>query len=284
MNITKLSMIAFAMTSLIAMSDDISVSGKELLSALDDATASQVEEGTTAPLTKKSSSFYDIFIKDRLTVGAAYSTHKLTNGRREFDEQRIHNFVGALNVLEETEKTQTQPVVSYRIHDFLLLSASRGEYEYQTHNATDDLGDGIATLSGPVFTAELTYPLLSKRIFPHVGFGYSPIKTDFIEDSWWGFGYTSPKNWEYYGGEYKRNPKGNERYIDIDDVKAKIFTCGVAVRPIRNLQIDFSYQEFEADPACSFGYIYKNGFKGKELDGDFNFAHKAYLVSLSFVF
>lgn len=229
-------------------------------------------------------SFYNRWIKGKLAIGLSYSVFTLSDGERLAD--RDDAFIGNVNELLDANNKNFQPSLSYQVCDYLLVGVSYSHIEARTMNFNNSLSDGNAILSGPVFTAELSYPLFEKRIIPHAGFGTAILKGDFEEDTWWYLGYSSPDSWEYYSRPTAKTRLGYYRYIDVEDASSTFFSIGVAVRPFSHMQFDISYRKVDLNPTCEFGYDYtpSKGEKDKHHDGDFDMSGGFWIFSLSYVF
>ena len=224
------------------------------------------------------------WIQGRLAIGLLYSTFSLTHGDRPAN--REEDFLGNINELNADHKNNFAPFVSYRPIDYLALGLSYAHIEASTKNFNNHLGDGNAILKGPVFTAELAYPCLNKRLIPHAGIGFAMLSGDFQEDTWWHLGYANPKAWESYGSPSTRTMQNYYRYIDVDDESALYFTAGLSYRPFRHLLLDVSYRALDLDPSCEFGYDYGPDRGGKEVlnEGDFDMSCRCWLFSIGYVF
>lgn len=229
-------------------------------------------------------SFYDRWISGKLSIGMSYSVFSLSAGERPAN--REDDFIGNVNLLLDNNEQNFIPTISYQLCDYLLIGASYCQIEARTMNFNNYLSDGNAILKGPVFTIELSYPLLKKRIIPHAGLGVAILKGDFEEDTWWRLGYSSPESWDYYSRPTSKTRTGYYRYIDVEDASSNFFSVGIAFRPISHMQFDVSYRKLSLNPNCEFGYDYSpsKGEKDKHHDGDFDMSGGCWLLSLSYVF
>lgn len=252
--------------------------------SLQSLNSTEVLLGDTPHEISETKKFYNQWIKGKLSIGVSYSVFTLSAGERPAN--REDDFLGNINELHDANNKNYQPSLSYQVCDYFLVGVSYCHIEARTMNFNNSLSDGNAILSGPIFTAELSYPLFERRIIPHAGFGVAILKGDFEEDTWWNLGYSSPKSWEYYSSPTTETRQGYYRYIDVDDESAVFFAIGLAVRPIPNIQFDVSYRKLNLNPYCEFGYDYSpsKGIKDKHRDGDFDLSGGCWIFSLSYVF
>ncbi len=226
-------------------------------------------------------SFYDGWIKGRLSIGVTYSKFSLSDANRPAVPGQT--FIGFVNELNEESANTFYPLIEYMVCDYLSVGASYMKIEASTLNYNNHLGDGTAIMEGPVVSADLTYPLLNGMLSPHIGVGMALLSGDFEEDTWWGLGYSSPSSWQYFGSPTTKKRGNYSRYVDVDDEVAPYFTIGVSYTPFSHLKLDVSYRRISVDPDCQFGYNY-SGKKEQHSTGDFDLSGGFWLLSGSYVF
>lgn len=228
-------------------------------------------------------SFYEKWIKGRLSLGLTYSIFSLSEGNRPANREQ--DFLGNVNELTEYHPMRFAPVLEYKVCDYLSLSATFMHISICTMNFNNHLGDGVGTLEGPALGVDLTYPLFDGKVYPHAGIGVAFLAGDFEEDTWWHLGYSNPESRAASRHPNKRHGK-YYRYIDVDDAVEPYYTFGVSYLPHPHVKLDVSYRRICVDPDCEFGYDYTptGGVKDKHSDGDFDMSGGFWLFSVSYVF
>ena len=236
-------------------------------------------------------SFYDVWIRDRLTVGLAVSWNKLTDADRPRDLTRTKTFLGFINRLELENEIGWTPVVSWLASDYVRLGLSWQRVEARTWNFprppyTESHTDGIASSSGPAFSVEGCYPTEDGVWRPHAGVEIGFFRGGFDADNgWWRYGYPSKAEWEASGRSKSPSDGRNYRYIDVDDAIGWSLSAGIACRPHPRLELDLSIRQTWLEPDCEFGYENaRNGRRAKERGGEFTFDSFSVAFSASYVF
>jgi hypothetical protein len=227
--------------------------------------------------------YYEMLVMDRLSIGLAFSMFNLTDGARPPDVE--NDFLGNINKLSDTHSNHLFPIIEYQAFDYLSFGLTYMDVEAGTMNFNNGEGDGTAILKGPVITADLTYPLLDRCVWPHIGSGIAFLSGDFEEETWWHLGYSSPETWKDFGRPTREPLRGRYREIAVDDQTKAFFTIGVSFRPHPRLKLDLSYRRISLDPGCSFAYSYR-GERRREVmsHGDFDMSGDLWLFSASYVF
>lgn len=226
--------------------------------------------------------FFENWIRDRLSVGLAFSMFRLSDGDRPAN--RDEDFLGNVNELDDSHANRLAPVIEYQALDYLCIGLTYMQVEARTLNFNNGQGDGTAILKGPVITADLTYPFWERRIWPHVGSGVAFLSGDFEEYTWWHLGYSSPSAWEYYGSPTDKLRAGHYRDIEVDDQTKAFFTVGVSFRPYPRVKLDVSYRQISLDPDCNFAYSYPGRGRAIRNYGDFDMSGRFWLFSVSYIF
>ncbi len=230
-------------------------------------------------------SFYDVWIKDRLSVGLGFSYAVLTDSERPKDAPNHATFVGFVWKLEDTDQVGVVPEIRFWAseHFRLVLTMDRVSGRTRNYNLMKH-SDGDVDLRGPQFLVEVFYPLCEETVFLHAGAGVVYDFADFTEVRWWKLGYGSEASWEEYGRP-RKSRQGYFREIHVDDAFGGTLAAGVSWRPTPRFELDCSVRHTWVDPDCQFGYYYggNRGFE-KHQDGDFELNHLSVVLTGSYVF
>ena len=239
----------------------------------------------------REASFYDVWIRDRLSVGLALSHVRLTDGDRPADLSCRRTFLGYINELDEKDEWTWAPSLSWLASDFVRLGLTWQSVEARTMNCNVNaetgrsMSDGAVSASGPLLLVEGAYPLEGGVWRPHAGVGLGWYAGDFDEDAWWGLGYAGPKSWESAGKPGNKTAAGRHRYIDVDDAFGLSLSAGVAWRPVPELELDLSLRHTWLEPDCKFGYRdAKTGRRDVQSSGEFTLDFLAVVLTASYVF
>ena len=224
-------------------------------------------------------SFYNTWIKHRLSAGLSFSYMGLTDAERN----KSHTFLGNITKLKLDDEFMVVPDIKYDLCDYLQLGISYSYMKIGTYNWNNGLGDGYARMQGPTVRLEFEYPMCEYRFFPHLGFGVAFLNCEFVEDANWRLGYSNYEAWAARGFT-SRTAFGKFRDIEIDDVVAPMWTVGASYRLHPNLELDLSFRMMYADPDCEFGYINGRGVFGRQASGDFEINNYSILFTTSYVF
>ncbi len=228
-------------------------------------------------------SFYDTWLRGRLSIGLKYSSATLTKADRPADPTNTKTFIGNVNQLEE-ENPYYAPVVEYALCDYVRLEVSYYKVSARTRNFNhNQTSDGIVTMSGPYLGLKLQVPLWERRIFPYFSIGEALLHGDFDEDDWWYYGWSMPEDWET-AGKPTGMRGGHTREIHVEDCNTFIWGFGLAVRPIPNLELEAFYTSGDPSADNEFGYGYANKPFDKHKDGDFTLDNHMWGFCAKFVF
>ena len=251
--------------------------------AADAADAAEPAPAPAVPL--RAETFYDQWIKDRLTVGLGVSWTTLTDAKRPKDEDRKKTFVGYVWKLEDVDQVGVLAELRYWAAPNFRVSLGIDRVSGRTRNFNlAKHSDGVAELVGPQLLVEGLFPLCDDTVFLHAGGGVVYDFADFDEVAWWHLGYASEAAWNDYG----RTGKTRQNYfreIRVDDAFGWTLAAGVSWRPAPRAEIDLSVRHTWIEPDCTFGYDYgkRKGFKPL-LDGDFTLDHLSVALTASYVF
>ena len=127
----------------------------------------------------RTESFYDTWLKDRLSVGLGLSYATLTDAKRPKDVENGRTFVGYVWKLEDTDRIGVVPELRYWASDYVRLVLSTDRVSGRTRNYNlEKHSDGDVDLWGPQLLVEGLYPLCDETVFLHAGAG---IVYDFAE-------------------------------------------------------------------------------------------------------
>ena len=229
-------------------------------------------------------SFYDAWLKDRLSVGLSLSYSKLTDATRPKDRDGGKTFVGYVWKLEDTDEVHVLPTVSYWAAPYLRLSLFWNSVAGHTRNYNLQLhSDGDVTAEGPALLVEGLYPICGDTVFLHAGVGLTYAFCDFDEDTWWHLGYGSYDSWVNSFNKRNHVRSDHFREIEVDDAVGYLVSAGVSWRPIARAEIDLSVRHVWLDPDCDFGYRYTSR-RETLLTGDFELNHLSVVLTGSYVF
>jgi hypothetical protein len=233
----------------------------------------------------RSESFYDTWIKDRLSIGLGISWSALTDAKRPKDEERRRTFVGYIWKLEDEDQAGVVPEIRYWATPYLRLTLSADRVSGRTRNFNlEKHSDGVAELWGPQLLVEGLYPMCDETVFLHAGAGVCYDFADFEEIAWWHLGYSSEAAWNEMG----RTGKTRQNYfreIRVDDAFGWTISAGVSWRPDPRFELDLSLRHTWIEPDCRFGYDYgkQKGFVSQQ-EGDFTLDHLSVVLTGSYVF
>ena len=241
---------------------------------------------TSAPsavlLPRQEDSFYDVWIRDRLSIGIGFSVSTLTKNHRPQDRDAHRTFVGYVNKLEDERPVRFTADVSYWTARHLMLGLSFDRVGGQTRNYNNHRSDGCLELWGPVLYADVVFPCLNDTLFPHFGAGIVYGVADFEEEKWWHLGYSNP---EEYAAAGRSDKTKNNRYreIRVDDGFGLILQGGIAWRPVEHVQFGLTLRQTFLSCDAEFGYRGNHGFH-REMSGDFDLDNFSAVVTVAYVF
>ena len=232
----------------------------------------------------RTESFYDTWLKDRLSIGLGLSHSTLTDAKRPKDFESGQTFVGFVWKLEDKDQIGIVPELRYRAADNLRIVLAMDRVVGRTRNYNQRKhSDGDVTVWGPQLLVEGLYPLCDDTVFLHAGAGIVYDFADFNEVKWWKLGYSSNESWTYYG----RTNKARQSYyreIHVDDSFGWSVAAGCSWRPSPRFELDLSLRHTWLEPDCQFGYSYKRKGFEKHQDGDFTLDHLSVVLTGSYVF
>lgn len=254
----------------------------EAQASVEDAELSVAEK---YPLPLEERSFFDRYIRDRLSVGVTVVSASLSDAERAEDKGGGQTFVGFIYKLEDVDKTTVVPTVSYWVPEcWLRFTFSWDSISGRTRNYNKARhSDGVVKTDGPVFMLEAVLPLFDNRLLLHAGAGVVVAKSDFEEVTWWNLGFSSEESWKARGAPTSGSERTRYREIQVDDVTAPIFSGGVAWRIFERLELDVSARYVKMEPDCEFGYSHGGHFSASE-GGEFTLDHTSVAATVSYVF
>ena len=230
-------------------------------------------------------SVFDVWIRERLTIGLTASWGKLTDRKRPKDVMGGRTFVGYVWKLEDADQTGLLPEIHYWAAPFARVSLGMDRIVGRTRNYNlEKHSDGDAELKGPQLLVEGLYPLRDDTVLLHAGGGIVYDFADFSEVAWWHLGYASEASWKRLGRP-RTSRTGYYREIRVDDAFGWTLAAGAAWRPHPNFEVDFSLRHTWIDPDCQFGYNHggRIGFR-RDQSGDFALDHFTVALTGSYVF
>ena len=230
-----------------------------------------------------STSFYDDWIADRLTIGLRISSNRLTDGKRPANYEE--DFLGAIYHLDNANDTIVWPEVRYWAVRYVRLSFGWNSVAGRTRNfnTPNHHSDGKATLKGPVFMAEAVYPMLDDTLFLYAGGGFMYGRGGFGHVTWWHLGYSDEESWRSVGAPKNERRGRYYRQINVENEWGTVLSCGVAWRPVDRFELDFSVRKIWIEPDCSWGYARGNDFDEQQ-SNVFTLDHLQFGMTLSYVF
>jgi len=225
--------------------------------------------------------FYDTLIKNRLSVGARYTSFDFEDTIRPEDESRTETYLGYINTLEHDEDSSTVWVVGYEVCRYLALEYSQDEVSARTRNFNNLESDGVVKMSGPIYVATLRIPLRDWLV-PYVGIGYAPWKAEFDHEEWWMMGYSSEESYIKQGRPTTPS-HGHRRLILVEDDTSRFYVFGVSVRLLRHVELDVMMRKLELTSKAGFYHEY-NGQPFLSREGAFPMDHTSYGFALKAVF
>lgn len=234
------------------------------------------------PVPLREESFYDVWIRDRLSIGIGVSVATLTKNHRPQDRDAHRTFVGYVNKLENDHPVRMTADLSYWASRHLRFGLTLDRAGARTRNYNNHRSDGVLDVWGPALYGEIVLPCLDDTLLPHFGGGVVYGFSDFEEDTWWHLGYTNPAEYDATGHTIKtKNDKYRE--IRVDDAFGFLLQAGIAWRPIEHMQIDLTLRQTFLSCDAEFGYRGNHGFR-RELTGEFDVDNFAVVTTLSYVF
>lgn len=227
-------------------------------------------------------SFYETFLKDRLSLGARYSSFSFDEARRPEDETRTLTFLGYVNELEFEEDSSVTLVVGYELCPYLAMEYSHDEeVRARTWNFNTGRSDGVLKMSGPMYGLTLRLPI--RRWFcPYLGIGYAPWKAEFQHEAWWTLGYSSEESYVEQGSlDTARH--SYRRIIEVEDDSASFLYFGISMQLHRYVALDVSMREIELTSKAAF-YQEFAGARELSREGEFPLSFTTYSVALKAVF
>lgn len=240
---------------------------------------------SAAPALEPAGGFYDIWIKDRLTLGLGLAGSVLTDAKRPENEPAHKTFVGFIYKLDDEDPVYVLPELRYWAARNLRVTLSIDHVSGRTRNYNTPTrhSDGNVEVSGPQLLVEGLWPVCDETVFLHAGGGLVYGFADFNEDTWWNLGYADQASWAYYGSPRDRTADGRYREIQVDDSVGVTLAAGVSWRPDANFEVDLSLRHTWLEPDCEFGYRRKGSFQSVQ-GGDFTLDHLTVALTGSYVF
>lgn len=282
---------AFALLAVPALADDPAAAPAPAeAEAAAEAPAAAPTPAREAPVPAyrlESDDFFDVWIRDRLSIGLGLSYSVLTSPTRPKDYDRNKTFVGFIWKLEDVDQVGVIPELRFRASDHVRLTLSMDRVSGRTRNFNQAKhSDGNVEAMGPLLLAEGLWPLCDDTLFLHAGAGVAYAFADFEEITWWHLGYASEDAWNVRGRPTVHTAQDHYREIKVDDSFGLALAAGASWRPHPRFELDLSVRHVWLEPDCQFGYTYskrKGGFK-KHQDGDFTLDHLAVALTASYVF
>ena len=199
-------------------------------------------------------SFYGSYIKGRLHIGASFTS----STAKETSAPAGTTYLGNLDDLREEDMNGIGFNIQYDLCDYVAIAfANDMHVEHAVWNKPTpehpyESTDGNLILDGMLYQVILQCPF---RFFdgdlaftPYVGFGITDIKAKWDYAPWWHYGWSSPADYEYYGGGSKVPRKGNSRWMILEEPStAFTFSAGVSVQILAHLELDFFYRKVSVD-------------------------------------
>lgn len=220
------------------------------------------------------------YVAEHLMVGLRVVNNKLEETSRPADRDGGRTFLGYVNELEQQDKTGVRPFVGYQFSPYFGVELSQDEVAARTRNYNNGQSDGILRMSGPVFSATLSYPV-TDYLLPYAGIGYAPWSASFDHDDWWRLGYSSPESYAAAGSPNEYRSIG--RRIEVEDDSATFFTLGLAIRLHRYARLDLMMRQMDLTSKASFYHVIGHSLD-LQREGEFTMKHSTYGVALSLVF
>ena len=198
---------------------------------------------------ERNDSFYDRFIAERLSVGAAYSVTSMKKNRVPYDPAQEHNFLGNINNLDESDMGGIGVVARYEICPYLAVQFSNEtHFELGMWNKDHESRDADFVAKGNTYEALLMYPIDSIYCTPYIGLGITDLSCSIDYNDWWHWGWGSPADYAAYGHGSTEPRNGNTRWMFLaDPSSAFTFSAGVTVRLWRHAHLDLFYRMIDAD-------------------------------------
>lgn len=231
------------------------------------------------PAINSNPSFYDTWIKHRLSAGFTLAYTRLMDGSRS----RNDTFLGNITEIGVENEFSLAPVIKYDLSDYMRLGLSYSYLKINTLNWNNGQGDGYAKFRGAALQFDFNYPMYEYRFFPHAGVGCAFYDAAFDEYGWWSHGYSNNEAWAIRNYTYK-TASGKYREIHVDDVIAPFVTIGASYRTAPNLEFDLSFRAMFADPDCEFGYVHSDNRFERRATGSFEINNYSILLTASYVF
>ncbi len=205
-----------------------------------------------APQLESAPSFYDAWIRYRLSLGLALAHSSMKETHRTVDWNRGaagQTFVGNINKLEEKEMLAVELTLRYDISRFLAIQAGvNTEREIAVWNHDNASSDGQFTFWSLSAGVLLQLPVEPLCCTPYVGLGVEKIFCDFERASWWRTGWHSPSDYNRFHGTDidRRTALGREMVVE-DPPLAFALTLGIACDLWENVSLELFYRKVFAD-------------------------------------
>lgn len=216
---------------------------------------------------QEKNSFYETWVKNRLSVGLRVSSITLTDNDRPEDYSCEKTFLGNINHLENERKTTLYPFIAYQFKPWFGLSLSYDSVRASTRNQNwqKNPTDGDVEMSGLLIMTQFRLPLLEERLFPFVELGLAPWTSKFIHDP----------NW-YDGGR-------REMFVHTAGDSSLVYALGLAWRPHSKVEISASFRHMEMTADAKY-YNRSKGFTEFRKAGEFTLEHNAVCFAAAYRF
>ena len=231
-------------------------------------------------------SFYDVWIKGRLSIGPTYTKVSVQDTHIPYREDRQGLFIGNINDMQEDGTTGFGLAIRYELLPWLAVElAGLDRADLRACNEDGMSCDGTLEIRSWRAQGFLQWPFETVPVTVYAGAGAANVDTKFSHAPWWHYGWSSPENYDKFANGSTKPRNGVMREMDVDDAGyALVATVGATLRLHDHLHLDVFWEKVDSDDVdVDFYRVMRQG-KSHMLSGHFPTGYTAIGASLRYVF
>lgn len=231
-------------------------------------------------------SFYDVWIKGRLSIGPTYTKVSVKDTHIPYREDRQGLFIGNINDMQEDGTTGFGLAIRYEILPWLAVElAGLDRADLRACNEDGMSCDGTLEIRSWRAQGFLQWPFETVPVTVYAGAGAANVDTKFSHAPWWHYGWSSPENYDKFANGSTEPRNGAMREMDVDDAGyALVTTVGATLRLHDHLHLDVFWEKVDSDDIDVDFYRVTRYGKSHMLSGHFPTGYTAIGASLRYVF
>lgn len=240
-------------------------------------------EGTPALVAP---SFYDVWLKGRLSVGPMYSKADVQDTHVPFREDQEGHFIGNINDLQDQGASGFGLAIRYNLRSWLAVElAGFDRAELRACNKDGKNYDGTLELQSWRAQGLVQWPFETVPLTVFAGVGAAKVDAKFKHNPWWRYGWSVPDDYDRYGQGSTEGRNGVSRRMVLEKPStALVATVGATLRLHDHLHLDVFWEKVDSDDIAVDFYRTAGHDTIHMLSGHFPTGYTAVGASLRYVF